>query len=354
MIVCFTTTYRALYHRDLLDVVCLPCGEPVRFGYRSSQVEPSLRGRVGGGPGSALVVFADYVREPGPARYEFYPVRRVRVDGIQRESRGGVTVEMETGYWHLNPWDGALDEFRELVAALPRRPSLVGEEAENTFVVRPPTDDLRRWTSAAMLGRDWLPTAHLLRESVGLGHSTFFRQNPEGRAPDMGSTLRAAGRTGAVWANRTYDVVLDVLEPRRGALEVPTIQSVYGSHVHGPLLRQSEGGLVTVTYKVSVPETLVGSMWSARIGGETFVDSEEPRAMMPELQATGKVRNSVGKWVALLLAGGLLIGGHVLNSTLFGDGDEAFGVRLKVVGALMFAAGVFLLLGVRRTALPTA
>lgn len=351
MILCFTTTVRPLYHRDLLDLVCLERGGSVRFGYKEEHIQPYYHGH-GRIQGWAWVIFADYVTEGGVARYEFYPVRHVWAseDDPVGVSDGGRSLTLDVrsgGYFDYVRFNQSV--FDTWIRSLTHRPTLEGPN--NAYLCYAPNpEDTGGWFG----GTDWSTTTVALGQTKGLRKSTLYRRATRASGHSglkLGSTLAVERASGTIISGRSYDIALDVRPPQEGQLHLPEFSVSEGAGVHGPFVEQGFGGLVSVQYRLDVPMSLAGRHLSARLGHAKQEELEDqPRRLMPELHVSAAVRPSARTRARYFACGILLASGNLLMSDVL-PFTESAPVATSLVGAALVIVGVGWLLGLPRLAL---
>jgi len=359
MIVIFTTTYRSLYHRDLLNIVCFPSGERIRLGYKRLDIDENLLDRAKL-TGEAVIVFADYENIDGTRRYKFYPVRTVRIienniedPGIQEDI--SLNIELHSSHFNYKDFSTTdLIDFQIWASSIASRPREPSDTNPRSFVTQ--VSDWR--FNTLFTDNGWTNTAKYMSKIESLSKSTFYRLNSD--RPDYNSSYhitqfrkfrRKPIAEDNIIAGLSYELNIDIVPSKEGNLKLPIVDCSQASVVHGPYIQQGAGGNIGLQYWLNIPSDLSGKILSSRIGpAKQITDEPEIREMMPELYNTSYVRMSWPQRVKLSLCILFLVLGNLISTGIIPNSNA----DVQIIGSVIFAIGVFLLFGVRRMALPTS
>jgi len=126
----FTTTYRDIFKRDLINTCCYQQGQVVRFSYRNDHITSDARKRLQrwdkcgqslirqNVDRKSIIVFCEYVHDWG--EYRYHPIRIAEVFRVIKPSDESFLIDLKLGGWF---------EYPSANTTLPRRKLF-----ENLFV----------------------------------------------------------------------------------------------------------------------------------------------------------------------------------------------------------------------------
>lgn len=138
MILLFTTTRRALYKRDILNICCFPEDSFIRFGYKGQYIQESLKPNQGAAMANkdALIIFCEILRgtnfdtnkEDYSLRYQ--PVRYAKIVATNEDALGAfrLTLQLKDFFNYDSQPDSSIRSFQDFVNGSNERPYTMGKE----------------------------------------------------------------------------------------------------------------------------------------------------------------------------------------------------------------------------------
>jgi hypothetical protein len=344
MILLFTAVdaKRPYHKRDLLNVCCEARGAPIRFGYRKRWISTNVpQGKLTGC--QALIVFTEVLIDVDTFR--FHPVRLADITRSTDEY-DAIALDLELGEFANYERDTAqinafLQRFAQYVDQSDRPQPKTTDKP--SFYVRSETD-----FDPKGFGGNWTSLVDHMRQREGLRDATFIAS----AGADGTSTLPAPLLDGCVYRNgratyevtsgQTREIALRLVPGAAAKTTLPEliIKDAVAS-ASGPFVRQHssgfEGRFVLAFARAFQEET---AMLSVRMPLDRT--DESIAFVSPELDALVRLKVSrFTLWVAIIL----LVVGSVVQSFTPEQIERASWLPwplLKMVGALMMAAGAFL------------
>lgn len=361
MLYLFTTTYRHLFKRDLLNVCCKNEGEIIRFGYSKKYIDPTiLKENQSIINRQALVVFLEYRGK----EYIPHPIRQVTIKGFEPNSDvdHSATVDIELGnYFDYSDSDeqiaSTLENFNQFFSAIEDHPkpkemfksgnSYFFLEADHVFNSITPKMALQCSNSI-----QWIRLYKHLKKINSLENLIFFRQvedmdkkNPFIKLDLSDKNTKPAPNQIQMRSGQNYRVVFEVIFGDKEA--IPIFLKSDSINIFGPYQKQKNDSIIESTYIISTPRSYQRSNSMLSIKVEPNEKSLGP--ISPEYSALIKLRpNRLLLWITI----GLLILGNAMTNkdvndflvVIFQSEDikKAFKAISYLIGYAFLAIGFFL------------
>ncbi len=343
MIVLFTTSYRALYKRDVLNLCCFEHGAMVRFGYRGKFVAENLRPNRGARMKNqqAVVVFCDWQGQRD-GQVIYYPLRLVHIVDVDEDVFGSfaLTLELEDLFdYQGGGINNYIDELQRTVSEFESRPNTTKSERQSERDRRYVSDE-GDWPLDRFNG-EWGTLASRIGKCYDFRESTFFRilAPPMTTSPFPGAEWerRACRASYSLSADKRYELHLRLLPGSGNVFRKPecVLEGDVAS-VLGPFLKQSTEGIdadFLITTKRLFKDEL--STLVVRVNPD-----REGEVLSPELH--GVVTIDASKkilWAAIVC---LVLGGFLQALGLDLKDATLAWVVAKLSGSLLMAFGAYL------------
>lgn len=353
MLLLFVTSYRPLYLRDVLNIVCLPVDAQVRLAYTSAWLQPGLKTDLNRLKGqTAIVTYCDF--DENTQLYRYLPLRWVELQQVESLQGDYVLLTIRLRSWlkyahDLGGLKAELDRFNAALQRSTSRPNTTPQEraAHRTqaFVVDVP----------AQIGLEkdddgWSELARYLARHSSLSAAVFMREVPSQGAPmSINWSDQPCTPVVKVEAGRTYDLRLRMIFGKNapnGAL--PVLELSQHAAGLGPFLQQA-GGAVDADFAVAVERSFESRTSMMRIA---VVDGGSGRKIDgPEISGVVRIqpprRLLLGSFVLVMLGLALLsLSPDVrewISGPTPGPAAESAYWLFKVLGWAAFGCGTWLI-----------
>ncbi len=358
MIYLFTTAFRDLYKRDLINTCSFEKDTFVQFGYLHKHVpdeistldENGLKGKGG------VVVYCEYF-DVGDLVYRYHPVRLVLIEKASFDRARNLSLVLRMGEFFTCGGEQddlklTVDDFQTFVGKSQIRPSTLKTEREQ----HRPQKFLRNaedWKKELFNGT-WESLVNYMGELKGLDDSFFLRWMPQNESasnlPDPTWDTRSCRMKWQAKGGKSYDVRVLMHPGKKAKVDsLPTL-SLRNEVVTvlGPFARQFSGGL-EIEYIMDVKKSFQPerTLFTLRVEPDRASGATRSGEIQGVLNVTGP--GPLLWWAIGLLAFGSLIQAitpapEIIEAEWLWNVRSAylFSFGIKLLGAGCLALGAYL------------